>query len=67
METQEEKPRGRPMIACTRMGLANDGDDFLIATIEQVRRLFPGEELDVVRREDDGFDVYKIWLQSGAK
>lgn len=63
METQEVKPRGR-MIACTSMdSLASDGEDFVLATVEHVRRLFPGEELDVVRRKDGGFDVYK----SGAE
>lgn len=59
MEVPSKKPRGR-MIACTSMdGLASGGEDCVLATVEHVRRLFPGEELDVVRRKDGGFDVYK--------
>lgn len=59
METQEEKPRG-PMVACTSMGgLTDDGENSPRATVEQVRRLFKDEELHVVQRGDNGFDVYK--------
>lgn len=62
VEVQAEKPRGR-MVACTSMGGLVDDENSPMATVEQVRRLFEGEELDIVKREDNGFDIYR----SGVK
>lgn len=58
MEVKSEKPRGR-MIACTSMGgLADDGENSVLETAECVRRLFQDEALDVVKRRDNGFDIF---------